>query len=113
MIQKSPLNWYGLCSHTIDNGFSISLAAFWSAKPLFVVQVDLALEEIVRLQEEGPSQEDISAILEIEQRAHENGLQVCLFLRTVHNHESITAKNHILLRKQNELYFLFRKTITG
>ncbi|EFH42422.1 peptidase M16 family protein [Arabidopsis lyrata subsp. lyrata] len=37
--------------------------------------VDLALEEIVRLQEEGPSQEDISAILEIEQRAHENGLQ--------------------------------------
>ncbi|CAN8253030.1 unnamed protein product [Cochlearia groenlandica] len=37
--------------------------------------VDLALEEIVRLQEKGPSQEDISAILEIEQRAHENGLQ--------------------------------------
>ncbi|ESQ42745.1 hypothetical protein EUTSA_v10012682mg [Eutrema salsugineum] len=37
--------------------------------------VDLALEEIVRLQEQGPSQEDISAILEIEQRAHENGLQ--------------------------------------
>ncbi|CAD5335078.1 unnamed protein product [Arabidopsis thaliana] len=37
--------------------------------------VDLALEEIVRLQKEGPSQEDISAILEIEQRAHENGMQ--------------------------------------
>ncbi|KAI5664619.1 hypothetical protein M9H77_23942 [Catharanthus roseus] len=37
--------------------------------------VDLALDEILRLQEEGPSDDDISAILEIEQRAHENGLQ--------------------------------------
>ncbi|XP_010536848.1 PREDICTED: zinc protease PQQL-like isoform X2 [Tarenaya hassleriana] len=37
--------------------------------------VDLALDEIVRLQEEGPTQEDISTILEIEQRAHETGLQ--------------------------------------
>ncbi|XP_010545332.1 PREDICTED: zinc protease PQQL-like isoform X2 [Tarenaya hassleriana] len=37
--------------------------------------VDLALNEIIRLQEEGPSQEDIATILEIEQRAHENGLQ--------------------------------------
>ncbi|XP_057968681.1 zinc protease PQQL-like isoform X2 [Malania oleifera] len=37
--------------------------------------VDLALEEVLRLQEEGPSDQDVSTILEIEQRAHENGLQ--------------------------------------
>ncbi|KAL9252986.1 Zinc protease PQQL-like-like protein [Drosera capensis] len=37
--------------------------------------VDFALEELLRLQEEGPSDQDISSILEIEQRAHENGLQ--------------------------------------
>ncbi|KAK3027106.1 hypothetical protein RJ639_042400, partial [Escallonia herrerae] len=37
--------------------------------------VDLALDEILRLQEEGPSDSDISTILEIEQRAHENGQQ--------------------------------------
>lgn len=37
--------------------------------------VDLALEEILHLQEEGPSNADVMAVLEIEQRAHENGLQ--------------------------------------
>ncbi|CAI9759054.1 unnamed protein product [Fraxinus pennsylvanica] len=37
--------------------------------------VNLALDEILRLQEEGPSDDDVLAILEIEQRAHENGLQ--------------------------------------
>ncbi|KAL0374453.1 UNVERIFIED_CONTAM: Zinc protease PQQL-like [Sesamum radiatum] len=37
--------------------------------------VNLALDEILRLQEEGPSDDDVSTILEIEQRAHENGLQ--------------------------------------
>lgn len=37
--------------------------------------VDLALEEILYLQNHGPSDEDVSTILEIEQRAHENGLQ--------------------------------------
>ncbi|KAF8400960.1 hypothetical protein HHK36_014263 [Tetracentron sinense] len=37
--------------------------------------VDLALNEISRLQEEGPSDQDVSTILEIEQRAHEMGLQ--------------------------------------
>ncbi|XP_030953176.1 zinc protease PQQL-like isoform X1 [Quercus lobata] len=36
---------------------------------------DLALDEILLLQEEGPTDEDVSTILEIEQRAHENGLQ--------------------------------------
>ncbi|XP_015889207.3 zinc protease PQQL-like isoform X2 [Ziziphus jujuba] len=37
--------------------------------------VDLTLDEILHLQEEGPSDQDVSTILEIEQRAHENGLQ--------------------------------------
>ncbi|KAF9615719.1 hypothetical protein IFM89_026134 [Coptis chinensis] len=37
--------------------------------------VDIVLNEISRLQEEGPSEQDVSTILEIEQRAHENGLQ--------------------------------------
>ncbi|XP_059634863.1 zinc protease PQQL-like [Cornus florida] len=37
--------------------------------------VDLALDEILHLQEEGPLNEDVSTILEVEQRAHENGLQ--------------------------------------
>ncbi|KAL4334276.1 hypothetical protein GQ457_07G040060 [Hibiscus cannabinus] len=37
--------------------------------------VDLALEEVVRLQEEGPTDQDVATVLEIEQRAHENGLQ--------------------------------------
>ncbi|XVE54136.1 hypothetical protein DITRI_Ditri03aG0056800 [Diplodiscus trichospermus] len=37
--------------------------------------VDLALNEIFRLQEEGPSDQDVTTILEIEQRVHENGLQ--------------------------------------
>ncbi|KAI9119409.1 hypothetical protein K1719_010084 [Acacia pycnantha] len=36
---------------------------------------NLALTEILHLQEEGPSDQDVSTILEIEQRAHENGLQ--------------------------------------
>ncbi|KAH0436794.1 hypothetical protein IEQ34_026324 [Dendrobium chrysotoxum] len=35
----------------------------------------LCLEEISYLQEQGPVVEDVSTILEIEQRAHENGLQ--------------------------------------
>jgi hypothetical protein len=39
-------------------------------------QVDFVLEEISYLQVEGPSEEDVLTILEIEQRAHENGLQV-------------------------------------
>lgn len=37
--------------------------------------VSHALDEIQRLQDEGPSDDDVTAILEIEQRAHENGLQ--------------------------------------
>lgn len=38
-------------------------------------QVELALDAIMHLQEEGPSLQDVLTILEIEQRAHENGLQ--------------------------------------
>ncbi|KAJ0031943.1 hypothetical protein Pint_13340 [Pistacia integerrima] len=38
--------------------------------------VDLALDEILHLQEEGPADQDVSTILELEQRAHENGLQI-------------------------------------
>ncbi|KAJ9183853.1 hypothetical protein P3X46_007659 [Hevea brasiliensis] len=41
-------------------------------------QVDLALDEILRLQEEGPSDEDVSTVLELEQMAPENGLQLTL-----------------------------------
>ncbi|CAI9100506.1 OLC1v1037622C1 [Oldenlandia corymbosa var. corymbosa] len=41
--------------------------------------VNLALDEVSRLQEEGPSNDDVSTILEIEQRAHENGLQENLY----------------------------------
>ncbi|XP_015571814.1 zinc protease PQQL-like isoform X1 [Ricinus communis] len=37
--------------------------------------VDLALDEILRLQEEGPKDQDVLTVLELEQRAHENGLQ--------------------------------------
>lgn len=47
------------------------------------LQVDLALDEMLRLQEEGPSEQDVSTALEIEQRAHENGLQVNLTLKFV------------------------------
>lgn len=37
--------------------------------------VDIALDEISHLQELGPSDQDVSTVLEVEQRAHENGLQ--------------------------------------
>ncbi|KAL5699599.1 hypothetical protein ACHQM5_030479 [Ranunculus cassubicifolius] len=37
--------------------------------------IDIVLDEILRLQTEGPSEEDVLTILEIEQRAHENDLQ--------------------------------------
>ena len=40
------------------------------------MQVDLALDEILNIQEHGTSDQDVLSVLEIEQRAHENGLQV-------------------------------------
>ncbi|KVI12277.1 Metalloenzyme, LuxS/M16 peptidase-like protein [Cynara cardunculus var. scolymus] len=55
--------------------------------------VDLALDEILRLQEEGPSDADISTVLEIEQRAHENGLQ-----------ENYWWLDRILLGYQSRIY---------
>ncbi|PQQ14742.1 zinc protease PQQL-like [Prunus yedoensis var. nudiflora] len=52
--------------------------------------VDITLDEISRLQEEGPSDEDVSTILEIEQRAHENGLQENYYWldRILHSYQS-------------------------
>ncbi|KAI7988868.1 Zinc protease PQQL-like [Camellia lanceoleosa] len=56
--------------------------------------VDLALEEILCLQEEGPTDEDVLTILEIEQRAHENGLQ-----------ENYYWLDRILRSYQSRIYF--------
>ncbi|KAH1049403.1 hypothetical protein GLYMA_08G030800v4 [Glycine max] len=52
--------------------------------------VDIALDEMLRLQEEGPSEQDVSTILEIEQRAHENGLQENYYWldRILHSYQS-------------------------
>lgn len=55
--------------HVAKNGSQILTSQIFD-------KVDLALEEILHLQEEGPSNADVMAVLEIEQRAHENGLQV-------------------------------------
>jgi hypothetical protein len=38
--------------------------------------VDFSLDEVKRLQEQGPTSEDVSTILELEQRTYENGQQV-------------------------------------
>ncbi|KAL5174465.1 Zinc protease PQQL-like [Glycine soja] len=45
---------------------------------------------MLRLQEEGPSEQDVSTILEIEQRAHENGLQENYYWldRILHSYQS-------------------------
>lgn len=108
-----------LFSHNPTTLYLSVIAAIWFYQShLFVFQVDLALEEIVRLQEEGPSQEDISAILEIEQRAHENGLQVCFFLffcPIIHSYKYITANKIYFIEETKRFSFsvLFRKTITG
>lgn len=73
MIQISPTHWYVHRTCVIGqlNECIINIVV------QHLLQVDLALDEILRLQEEGPSDDDVSTILEIEQRAHENGLQVC------------------------------------
>jgi hypothetical protein len=39
-------------------------------------QVDFSLDEVKRLQDQGPTPEDVSTILELEQRTYENGQQV-------------------------------------
>lgn len=56
--------------------------------------VELALDEIMQLQEQGPSDQDVSTILEIEQRAHENGLQ-----------ENYYWLDRILRSYQSRVYF--------
>lgn len=56
--------------------------------------VDIALDEILRVQEEGCSDEDVSTVLEIEQRAHENGLQ-----------ENYYWLDRILRSYQSRVYF--------
>ncbi|THG13743.1 hypothetical protein TEA_019677 [Camellia sinensis var. sinensis] len=56
--------------------------------------VDLALEEILCLPEEGPTDEDVLTILEIEQRAHENGLL-----------ENYDWLDRILRSYQSRIYF--------
>ncbi|OIV93964.1 hypothetical protein TanjilG_05667 [Lupinus angustifolius] len=55
-----------------------------------LASVDLALDEMLRLQEEGPTDHDVSTILEIEQRAHENGLQENYYWldRILHSYQS-------------------------
>lgn len=40
------------------------------------LQVDLALAEVERVQQEGPSAEDCATLLELERRAYELSLQV-------------------------------------
>ncbi|KAL5986242.1 hypothetical protein ACLOJK_014575 [Asimina triloba] len=56
--------------------------------------VDLALDEISRLQEDGPMELDVLSVLEIEQRAHENGLQ-----------ENYYWLDRILRSYQSRVYF--------
>ncbi|AET05136.2 peptidase M16 inactive domain protein [Medicago truncatula] len=52
--------------------------------------VDIALDEMLRLQDEGPTEQDVSTVLEIEQRAHENGLQENYYWldRILHSYQS-------------------------
>ncbi|CAL5215055.1 unnamed protein product [Lathyrus oleraceus] len=51
---------------------------------------NIALDEMLRLQEEGPTEQDVSTVLEIEQRAHENGLQENYYWldRILHSYQS-------------------------
>ncbi|KAI7988212.1 Zinc protease PQQL-like [Camellia lanceoleosa] len=75
--------------------YSAGISVFLGGnKPSRVDNVDLALEEILCLQEEGPTDEDVLTILEIEQRAHENGLQ-----------ENYYWLDRILRSYQSRIYF--------
>eukprot|EP00897_Mesotaenium_endlicherianum_P008456 jgi/Mesen1/7639/ME000004S07907 len=49
-------------------GFSCDPESSWKL-------VDLSLEELQRLQEVGPTEEDVATVLELDQRAYETGLQ--------------------------------------
>ncbi|KAL4571854.1 hypothetical protein LXL04_018620 [Taraxacum kok-saghyz] len=81
-----------------------------------IALVDLALDEILRLQEEGPSDADISTILEIEQRAHENGLQENYWWldRILHSYQSRIYSGDVSssFTVQDESRTEVRKTLT-
>lgn len=65
---------YSKPSKTADLEGEISIG--FSCDPnVSATLVDVALDEISNLQECGPSEDDVSAVLEIEQRNHENDLQ--------------------------------------
>ncbi|KAJ8444244.1 hypothetical protein Cgig2_028125 [Carnegiea gigantea] len=65
---------YSKPSKTADLEGEISIG--FSCDPnVSATLVDVALDEISNLQECGPSENDVSAVLEIEQRNHENDLQ--------------------------------------
>ncbi|RDX96961.1 Zinc protease PQQL-like protein, partial [Mucuna pruriens] len=71
--------------------YSVGVSVFLGGnKPARIGDVDIALDELLRLQEEGPSEQDVSTILEIEQRAHENGLQENYYWldRILHSYQS-------------------------
>ncbi|GMN50692.1 hypothetical protein TIFTF001_019852 [Ficus carica] len=78
--------------------------------------VDLTLNEILRLQEEGPSEEDVSAILEIEQRAHENGLEenYCWLGRILNSYQSKVYSGDLgaSFKIQDEARTQVRKSLT-
>nr|KYP67514.1 putative zinc protease pqqL [Cajanus cajan] len=71
--------------------YSVGVSVFLGGnKPSRIGDVHLALDEMLRLQEEGPSEQDVSTMLEIEQRAHENGLQENYYWldRILHSYQS-------------------------
>lgn len=85
-------------------------------------QVDIALDEILRVQEEGCSDEDVSTVLEIEQRAHENGLQVNLITQYHYHDISFFCEDggkekklevHIIVPTINSCFYSFRRITIG
>ncbi|WOL03023.1 zinc protease PQQL-like [Canna indica] len=67
------------------------ISVYFSCDPdISLKLVDLALQEILYLQDQGPSEQDVSTVLEIEQRAHENGLQENYYWldRILHSYQS-------------------------
>ncbi|KAH9303200.1 hypothetical protein KI387_014783, partial [Taxus chinensis] len=78
--------------------------------------VDLSLKEIVRLQEEGPSEEDVSTMLESEEKAHEmalkeNGYWLEQIMRGYLS-RSYTGDLHASLKDQDEWRNTVRSSLT-
>ncbi|XP_012831738.1 PREDICTED: uncharacterized protein LOC105952699 [Erythranthe guttata] len=69
---RGDLNVYFSCDPVISS--TLLANSHWM---IYIInaKVDLVLDEILRLQVEGPSDDDVSAILEIEQRTYEIELQ--------------------------------------